>query len=103
MSELTKLRLTAYPNGLATFLVDVNAEIKTSNYTVIIGDDSGKSLVSTLDGIVYTLPSIAVGNTVTFVNMADDGQGELSISPAAIGQFRWRCIMASCCRSRCVG
>ena len=84
MSELTKLRLTAYPNGFATFLVDVNAEIKTSNYTVIIGDDSGRSLVSTLDGIVYTLPSIAVGNTVTFVNMADDGQGELSISPAAI-------------------
>jgi len=83
MSELSKLRLTVFPNGLASFLVDSNAEIKDSNYTVVIGDDSGKSLVSTLDGIVYTLPSIAIGNTVTFVNMADDGQGELSISPAA--------------------
>ena len=84
MSELTKLRLTAYPNGFATFLVDNNAEIKTSNYTVVIGDDSGKTIVSTLDGIVYTLPSIAIGNTVTFVNMADDGQGAVNISPAAI-------------------
>jgi len=83
MSELTKLRLTAYPNGFATFLVDNNAEIKTSNYTVVIGDDSGKTIVSTLDGIVYTLPSIAIGNTVTFVNMADDGQGAVNISPAA--------------------
>ena len=83
MSELTKLRLTAFPNGLASFLVDSNAEIKTANYTVVIGDDSGKTLVSTLDTILYTLPSIAVGNTITFINMADDGQADLSISPAA--------------------
>ena len=83
MSELSKLRLTVFPNGLASFLVDSNAEIKDSNYTVVISDDSGKSLVSTLDGIVYTLPSIAIGNTVTFINMADDGQGALNISPAA--------------------
>jgi hypothetical protein len=84
MSELTKLRLTAYPNGLASFLVDNNAEIKDANYTVIIDDDSGKTLVSTLDAIVYTLPSIAIGNTITFVNMADDGQAALNISPAAL-------------------
>jgi hypothetical protein len=83
MSELSKLRLTVFPNGLASFLVDNNAEIKDANYTVVIGDDSGKSLASTLDGIVYTLPSIAIGNTVTFINMADDGQGALNISPAA--------------------
>ncbi len=84
MSELTKLRLTAYPNGLASFLVDSNAEIKSSNYTVIINDDSGKTIVSSLDGFVATLPSIATGNTITFVNMANDGQGEYSISPAAL-------------------
>ena len=36
-----------------------------------------------MDAIVYTLPSIAIGNTVTFVNMADDGQAALNISPAA--------------------
>lgn len=84
MSVLSKLRLTAFPNGVASFLVDSNAEIKTSNYTVVIGDDSGKTLVSTLDAIVYTLPSIAIGNTITFVNMADDGQAALNISPAAL-------------------
>ena len=84
MSALSKLRLTAFPNGLATFLVDNNAEIKTANYTVVTTTDSGKTLVSTLDAIVYTLPSIAIGNTITFVNMADDGQAALNISPAAI-------------------
>ena len=60
MSELSKLRLTVFPNGIASFLVDTNAEIKTANYTVVVNDDSGKTLVSTLDGIVYTLPSIAI-------------------------------------------
>ena len=84
MSELSKLRLTVMPNGFATFLVDNNAEIKTANYTVIVSDDSGKTFASVLDGIVYTLPSIAIGETVTFVNMADDGQAETNISPATI-------------------
>lgn len=84
MSELSKLRLTVFPNGIASFLVDGNAEIKTANYTVVVNDDSGKTLVSALDGIVYTLPSIAIGETVTFVNMADDGQAALNISPAAL-------------------
>jgi hypothetical protein len=83
MSELSKLRLSVYPNGLASFLVDNNAEIKTANYTVVITTDSGKTITSTLDGIVYTLPSIAIGNTITFVNMAEDGQAALNISPAA--------------------
>jgi hypothetical protein len=83
MSELSKLRLTAFPNGVSSFLVDSNSTIKTANYTVVITDDSGKSFVSTLDAIAYTLPSIAVGNTVTFINMADDGQATLNISPAA--------------------
>ena len=81
MSELSKLRLTVMPNGFATFITDNNATIKTGNYTVITTDDSGKTLVSTLDGITYTLPAIAVGNTVTFVNMAGDGLAALNISP----------------------
>jgi len=84
MSELSKLRLTVFPNGLASFLVDINAEIKTENYTVVINDDSGKTITSTLDGFVAQLPSIGTGNTITFVNMADDGQSEFSISPAAL-------------------
>lgn len=83
MSELSKLRLTVFPNGLASFLVDSNAEIKTANYTVVITTDSGKTITSTLDGFVATMPSIAIGNTVTFVNMADDGQAKFSVSPAA--------------------
>ncbi len=84
MSELSKLRLTVFPTGLDSFFVDSNAEIKTANYTVVVNDDSGKTFASVLDGIVYTLPSIATGETVTFVNMADDGQAALNISPAAI-------------------
>ena len=32
---------------------------------------------------MFTLPSIAIGNTVTFVNTAPDGVAGLSISPAA--------------------
>jgi hypothetical protein len=84
MSLLSKLRLTVFPNGIASFLVDSNAEVKTANYTVIVNDDSGKTFASTLDGIAYTLPSIAIGETITFVNMAGDGQAALNISPAAI-------------------
>lgn len=84
MSVLSKLRLTMYPNGIGSFLVDSNAELKTANYTVVVNDDSGKTFASILDGIVYTLPSIAIGETVTFVNMAEDGQAALNISPAAL-------------------
>jgi len=83
MSELSKLRLTVYPNGLASFLVDNNAEIKTANYLIVTTTDSGKTFASTLDGIVYTLPAIAIGNTITFMNMAEDGQAALNISPNA--------------------
>ena len=76
-------RLTSYPNGVSSFLVDSNAVAKTANYTVVITTDSGKTFTSELDAIVYTLPSIAIGNTVTFVNNAVDGAAALNISPAA--------------------
>ena len=89
MSELSQLRLTVFPNGLASFLVDSNADVKTANYTVIIDDDSGSTIASTLDGFIATLPSIATGNTVTFVNMADDGEAECSISPAAVDSMTY--------------
>ena len=64
-------------------MVDSNAEAKTANYTVVITTDSGKTFTSELDGVVFTLPSIAIGNTVTFVNNAIDGASALNISPAA--------------------
>ena len=77
-------RLTSYPNGISSFLVDSNATIKKAAYTVVITTDSGKTFTNgEVDGFAFTLPGIAIGNTVTFVNMADDGQGEYSISPAA--------------------
>ena len=76
--------LTNFPNGVSSFLVDSNAVNKTANYTVVITTDSGKTFASELDGIVYTLPSIAIGNTITFVNNAADGTAALNISPAAL-------------------
>ena len=84
MSNLSKKRISVLPNGLASFLVDINAEEKTSNYTVVINTDSGKTLTSDLDGVVFTMPSIATGNTVTFVNLGEDGTAALNISPAAV-------------------
>ena len=83
MSNFSKMRLTVMPNGFATFIVDSNAEIKDANYTVIITTDSGKTFVSETDGVVFTLPSIAIGNTITFVNTSPDGAADLTISPAA--------------------
>lgn len=77
------MALTNYPNGLGSFFVDSRAVQKDANYTVIITTDSGKTFTSTLDGIVYTLPAIAVGNTITFVNLAPDGTAALNISPNA--------------------
>jgi hypothetical protein len=76
-------RLTKFPNGLSSFLVDSNAVAKEANYTVVITTDSGKTFTSETDGAVFTLPSIAIGNTVTFVNNATDGTNTLTISPAA--------------------
>lgn len=77
-------RLTKFPNGLSGYLVDDQAAAKESAYTVVITTDSGKTFTTETDGQVFTLPSIAIGNTVTFVNMAPDGTAGVSISPAAL-------------------
>ncbi len=61
----------------------VNIETKTSNYTVVITTDSGKTFVSATDGVVFTLPSTAIGNSFKFVNNAANGTNALTISPAA--------------------
>ena len=61
-----------------------NITQKDSNYTVVINNgDSGKTLLSNTKNVVFTLPSIAVGNVYTFVNTGADGQNNLTISPAA--------------------
>lgn len=83
MSNLSKTRLTVYPNGVAGYLVDNNAVEKTANYTVIITTDSGTTFISETVGITFTLPGIAIGNTFTFVNMANNGVAELTVDPNA--------------------
>lgn len=78
------MRTTKYPNGLESFLLDIQAIIKKANYTVVITDDSGKTFTNgETDGIVFTLPGIAIGNTVTFINTAVDGTADLTVSPDA--------------------
>ena len=77
-------RLTAYPNGCSSFYVDSLAEAKESNYTVVVVDDSGKQFTTKNDGQVFALPSIAIGETYTFFNLAPDGAAALNISPAAL-------------------
>lgn len=75
--------LTAFPNGIKSFLVENNAIEKTSNYTVVVNDDSGKVFTTSVDGIVFTLPAIASGQVYTFINTAEDGTAKISISPNA--------------------
>jgi len=75
--------LTNFPNGISSFFVDTEAVEKTANYTVVITTDSGKTFASKTDGVVFTLPGIAIGNTVTFINTAEDGQNALTVSPNA--------------------
>ena len=60
----------------------VNIETKTSNYTVTTAD-SGKTFVSSTDGVVFTLPAIAIGYSFKFVNNAPDGANALTLSPNA--------------------
>ena len=62
-----------------------NIEQKDSSYTVVINNgDSGKTFLSNTKDVVFTLPSIAVGNVYTFVNTGADGQNNLTISPQGI-------------------
>ena len=60
----------------------VNIETKKSNYTVTTSD-SGKTFVSSTDGVVFTLPAIAIGYSFKFVNNAPDGTNALTLSPNA--------------------
>ena len=60
----------------------VNIETKASSYTVT-NADSGKTFVSETDGVVFTLPAIAVGYSFKFANNAPDGQNTMTISPNA--------------------
>ena len=65
----------------------VNIETKSSNYTVVATTDSGKTFVSSTDGVVFTLPAIATGEVYKFVNAAEDGTNTLTIN--ADGTDAW--------------
>ena len=80
---LKKMNLTYFPNGIQGFFVDDGATEKTTAYTVVTTTDSGKTFVSKTEGVVFTMPAIAIGNTVTFVNVAEDGLNDLTVSPNA--------------------
>lgn len=96
-AELEANRASAFPvteinketleSALTADMIDTMLDdqvIKTANYTVVITTDSGQTFVSKLDGMVFTLPAIAIGNTITFINTADDGAAAINISPAAV-------------------
>ena len=63
-------------------LTGFNLENKQSSYSVVVGD-SGKTFTSSTDGVVFTLPAIAIGYVFTFVNTGTDGSNTLTISPNA--------------------
>jgi hypothetical protein len=63
-------------------LTGFNLENKQANYTVAEAD-SGKTFTSSTDGVVFTLPAIAIGYVFTFVNTGTDGSNTLTISPNA--------------------
>jgi len=73
------MSLTKFPDGI----LDGSEVRKTADYTVIINTDSGKRFI-TSNAITFTLPSIAIGNTVTFIYDGNDSQNALTISPAAL-------------------
>ncbi len=71
--------MTTFPGGI----LDGSEVRKSSAYTVVITADSGKTFVNDVS-VVYTLPSIAIGNTFTFVYDGIDGAANITLSPAAI-------------------
>ena len=58
-----------------------NIQPKESAYTVVISTDSGKTFTSKTNGMVFTLPAIAIGNVFTFVNTAPDATNTFTVSP----------------------
>ncbi len=70
-------------------VLDSEAVLKATTYTVSITADSGKTFYITAD-TVFTLPSIATGANYTFVNWAADGDTLLTIAPAAVDAISYK-------------
>ena len=45
--------------------------------------DIGKAMCSATTGVVFTLPTTATGSKYTFINVGQDGDAEISVSPAS--------------------
>lgn len=71
--------MTTFPSGILN-----GAEVaKTAAYTVVTTTDSGK-VFKVESSIVFTLPSIAIGNVFTFVYTGVDSVANITLSPAAL-------------------
>lgn len=75
-------------DSLAPFPIGTAFLHETANNTLDDDLDIGYIHTSVLDGIVYTLPSTAVGIVYTIMNMAEDGMAAVNISPAAADQIK---------------
>ncbi len=66
-------------------VVNADTVVKSSAYTVVTTTDSGKIFeVENGNDVTFTLPSIAIGNTFTFIYTGQDGNGSITLSPAAL-------------------
>lgn len=68
--------LTTFPGGI----LDGNEVAKSAAYTVVINTDAGKTFTTDVS-MTYTLPGIAIGNTLKFVYTGVDGAATITISP----------------------
>lgn len=67
--------------------VEANVETKTANYTVL-KSDNGKTFLSALDNMVFTLPEPENGLEFTFINNATAGAAKMNVSPVATNYIR---------------
>jgi hypothetical protein len=90
-----KDRTTKFPNGLKAFVVPRSTveEINSATDTTVIGTTGARGDCGTTFLVnktcVITLPSIAIGNTFTYVNNGEDGTVQISLSPAALDGISW--------------
>lgn len=55
---------------------------KSANYT-FLDTDNGYVIACDTDGVVFTLPAVAANTTYTVLNVADDGEAGVAVSPNA--------------------
>jgi hypothetical protein len=61
-------------------------ELVTANKTLDI-QDVGKVMATATDAVVFTLPPTDVGLSLTIVNVGQDGDAKVSVSPAALDKI----------------